>query len=77
MRSFEKLEKLRIKMISSDGSLRKLSLEIDFYRQFLKKTVTRNHEFLQTVFLNTIFSGGFLKEPPLKITQAVDNRIRM
>jgi hypothetical protein len=47
-------------MISSGGSLRKLPLKIDFYSRFLKKTVTINHEFLQTVFLNTIFSGGFL-----------------
>jgi hypothetical protein len=38
--SFEKLEKLRIKMISGGSSLRKSPLEIDFYRQFLKKTAT-------------------------------------
>jgi hypothetical protein len=32
---FEKLEKIRIKMISSGGSLRKPPLEImDFYRRF-------------------------------------------
>jgi hypothetical protein len=39
-------------MISSDSYLRKPPLEIDFYRRFLKKTATRNHGFLQTVFLS-------------------------
>jgi hypothetical protein len=38
-------------MISSGGSLRKPPLEIDFYRRFLKNSATRNHGFLQTVFL--------------------------
>jgi hypothetical protein len=38
-------------MISSGGSLRKPPLEIDFYMWFLKKTTTRNHGFLQVVFL--------------------------
>jgi hypothetical protein len=38
-------------MISSDGSLRKPPLEIDFYRRFLKKTVIRNHGFLLAVFI--------------------------
>jgi hypothetical protein len=38
-------------MISSGSSLRKLSLEIDFYIQFLKKTATKYHGVLQTVFL--------------------------
>jgi hypothetical protein len=51
MRSFEKLEKLWIKMISSGGSLRKPPLEIDFYRRFFKKTATINHGFLKTVFI--------------------------
>jgi hypothetical protein len=69
-------------MISNGGSLRNPPLEIDFYKRFFKKTVTRNHGFLQAVSLrnayrNTISSGGFLKEPPLKIAQAVDNRIRL
>jgi hypothetical protein len=36
-RPFEKLEKLRIKMISSGGSLRKLQLENNFYVWFLRK----------------------------------------
>jgi hypothetical protein len=54
-------------MISSGGSLRKPPLEIDFYRRFLKKSATRNHG----------FTGGFLKEPPLKIAQSVDKRIRL
>jgi hypothetical protein len=50
-------------MISSGGSLRNPPLEINFYKRFLKKTVTRNQGFLQTVFLrnayrNTISSGG-------------------
>jgi hypothetical protein len=31
---FEKLKKIRIKMISSDGPLRKSLLEIDFCRRF-------------------------------------------
>jgi hypothetical protein len=35
--SFEKLKKLKIKIISCGGSLKKLPLEIDFYRRFLKK----------------------------------------
>jgi hypothetical protein len=38
-------------MISSGGSLRKPPLEIDFYMQFLKKSATRNHGFLQAVSL--------------------------
>jgi hypothetical protein len=38
-------------MISSVGYLIKPPIELDFYRRLLKKTVTRNHEFLQTVFL--------------------------
>jgi hypothetical protein len=65
-------------MISSGGSLRKPSLEIDFYRRFLKKTATGNHGFLKkTASKNTISSGGFLKKLPLKIAQSVDNRIRL
>jgi hypothetical protein len=38
-------------MISSGGSLKKPPLEIDFYRWFPKKTVTRNHGFLLAVFI--------------------------
>jgi hypothetical protein len=63
-RSFEKLEKLRIKMIFSGGSLRKPPLEImNFYMRFS----------LGTVCKITISSGGLLKEPSLKIAQSVDN----
>jgi hypothetical protein len=37
-RSFEKLKKIKIKIISSDGFLRKSSVGImDFYRQFFNK----------------------------------------
>jgi hypothetical protein len=65
-------------MISSGGSLRKPPLEIDFYWRILKKPATKNHGFLQAVFLrtvckNTIFSDSFLNKPPLKIAQSVDN----
>jgi hypothetical protein len=51
MRTFEKLKKIRIKLISSDGSLRKPQLKIDLYRRFLKKIVTKNNRFLQAVFI--------------------------
>jgi hypothetical protein len=39
-------------MISNGGSLRKLPLEIDFYRRFVKKTAIRNHGFLLAVFIS-------------------------
>jgi hypothetical protein len=58
-RSFEKLKKIRIKII------RKSPLEMDFYRRFSYGTACRN----------TISSGGFLKKLPLEITQTVDNRM--
>jgi hypothetical protein len=51
MRSFEKLEKIKDKMISSGDYLRKPPPEIDLYRRFLKKTATRNLEFVQVDFL--------------------------
>jgi hypothetical protein len=44
---FEKLEKLRIKMISSDIFLRKPQLEIDFYKRFLKKLWISSDSFLK------------------------------
>jgi hypothetical protein len=56
-----KNSKNRIKMIFSSGFLRKSSVEINFYRRFLKKIVYRNLGFLVAISYKPTYSMSRLR----------------